>query len=101
MNYFGTSKRVKVEQGVTPRDFDRSKVFTQVPPVINKKFTVRCQVGSHSNVLVIIRTFLQILVTEYRYTDFCNYFEIDIEANYIQVEKVEAVLGVIEVKEIK
>lgn len=42
MRYFGVSKRVKVADKVEPRDFDRSKVFTQVPPVVDKeRYTVQ------------------------------------------------------------
>ena len=36
MRYFGISKRVKVSDKLEPRDFDRSKIFTEVTPVIHK-----------------------------------------------------------------
>lgn len=37
MRYFGISKRVKVSDKLEPKDFDRSKVFAEVTPVIHKK----------------------------------------------------------------
>lgn len=99
MNYFGVEKRVKVVDKVTPRDMDRSKMFTQVPPVIMKKYTVRCQIGGHSNLLHIIKTFLNIGVLGYRYTDLGNFYEINVEATDTQVKQIESILGVIEVEE--
>ena len=36
MRYFGISKKVKVSDKLEPRDFDRSKVFSEVTPVIHK-----------------------------------------------------------------
>lgn len=99
MNYFGVEKRVKVVDKVTPRDMERSKMFTQVPPVIMKKYTVRCQIGGHNNVIHIIKTFLNIGVLGYRYTDSGNFYEIDVEATDTQVKQIGSILGVIEVEE--
>lgn len=101
MNYFGVEKRVKVVDKMTPRDMDRSKVFTQVPPVIGKRYIVRCQVGGHSNILCIIKDLLGIKVLDYNYIDIFSYFDIIIEADDTQVKNVESILGVINVEEIK
>lgn len=102
MNYFGVEKRVKVVDKVTPRDMDRSKMFTQVPPVIMKKYTLK--ICSHLQNYNILKNLIGINILKHlirfepdRVRDISIF---TIEATDTQVTLVSTLSGVLEIKEI-
>ena len=102
MRYFGISKRVKVSHKLEPRDFDRSKLFAEVTPVIHKNtYVIICWTGLATDILHTIKCNMGIDVLKTDYTGLFTYKLIYIKASNIEASIVNSILGVIEVKEIK
>lgn len=107
MNYFGTIKRVKVEQGVTPRDFDRSKLFTQVPPVIideEKVGTYKLTINTmyhNTNIKNIITKLLGVQILAYTEINYKLEVSMKLVANETQVKLIRLLKGFKHIEEIK
>lgn len=103
MNYFGVERKIKVVNKVTPRDMDRSKMFTKVPPVMNKKYVVRCQVGD-SDIRTLLKTVykVNILHSKLQFVpeSFYAIYIFHIEATDTQAKVVECLIDCIEIKEL-
>lgn len=101
MRYFGASKRVKVSDKVEPRDFDRSKVFTQVPPVVDKeRYTVQFNTYEvECSLSLTIKSIIGCEIIDWN-IDY-QYIYYYIEATKEQIELVKYIKGFKNIKEVK
>lgn len=105
MNYFGISKRVKVDKGVTPRDFDRSKLFNKevvLPPVI-REYNVLFSDNFMLNIDSILKLLIGINLHSYNKTYSSQYHQwsYKIYCTDKQLEEIKLIYSYISHKEIK
>lgn len=101
MNYFGVERRIKVVNKVTPRDMDRSKMFSIVTPVIDKEELHTYRIYFHTQEIALMKALLGIKVIDFMYDNYNNCIIYKIKATKTQVCLLCDSPSFIKIKELK